>query len=214
MHRHPSLALAAVLLLITLAFALPAMADATLYDNGPINGTVYAWPINFGYEVADSFTLSSASTITGFNFGTWLYPGDSVASVDYQIGTQPFEGATVTASVTDTFLYLNQYGYDIDQEVVTGLNVALSAGTYWLTLGNAVDTQGEPVYWDENDGPSQATDGAIGSIPSESFQIIGTTGTSTTNTSSTTPEPGSLVLLGSGLLSVAGVLRRKLSGRS
>ena len=213
MHRKPVLLTIAVLFLL-LALAVPAMADVTLYDNGPINGTVDAWTINYGYEVSDSFTLSSASTITGFNFGTWLYPGDSVVSVDYQIGTQPFEGATGTASVTSTFLYNNQYGYNIDQEVATGLNVALSAGTYWLTLGNAVDTQGEPVYWDENDGPSQATDSETGSIPSESFQIIGTTGTSTTNTSSTTPEPGSIMLLGAGLLSVAGVLRRRVSGRS
>ena len=214
MHpRKPVLLILAAAFLL-LAPAVPAMADATLYDNGPVNGTVDAWAINFGYDVADSFTLSSASTITGFNFGTWLYPGDSVVSVDYQIGTQPFEGPTGTATVTSTFLYNNQYGYDIDQEVATGLNVALSAGTYWLTLGNAVDTQGEPVYWDENDGPSQATENQTGSIPSESFQIVGTTGTSTTNTSSTTPEPGSLVLLGSGLLSVGGVLRRKRTGRS
>ncbi len=197
---------------LVLLIATAAFANTTLYDNGPINGTEDAWTINFGYAVTDSFTLSSTSTITGFQFATWMYPGDTFVSVDFSVGTQPFGGTRMTVSLTDTFLYMNQYGYEIHEDVASGLNLPLSAGSYWFTLQNGIDTEGNPIYWDENDGPSQAyvTGGTVGS---ESFQIIGTTGTSTTNTSSTTPEPGSLVLLGSGLLSVAGVLRRKLSGR-
>ena len=208
--RIASLSLLTVLCLALVA--IPAAADQTLYDNGPINGSVDAWTINFGYSVTDSFTLSSASTITGFQFGVWAYPGDTPLSVDYSIGSSPYGGTSTTVSLSTAFQYSNQYGYDIDLESVTGLNVPLSAGTYWLTLQNAVTTQGEPLYWDENSGPSSACESSLGTIPSESFQIIGVSGTtSTTNTSSTTPEPGSIMLFGSGILGLAGVLRRKLN---
>ncbi len=46
-----------------------------VYDNGPINGTVEAWTINFGYQVTDSFTVSSPTTLTGAQIGLWVYPG-------------------------------------------------------------------------------------------------------------------------------------------
>jgi hypothetical protein len=46
-----------------------------------------------------------------------------------------------------------------------------------------------------------------GSIPSESFSILGTTSSSSTGT---VPEPGSLVLFASGFVGLTAVLRRKL----
>lgn len=205
--RMVLLSMIALLMLV----AAPAFADTTLYDNGPINGTVDAWTINYGYGVSDSFTLSSASTITGFQFGVWAYPGDTPLSVDYSIGTIQFGGTPTTVALTSTFEYVNQYGYDIDLEVASGLNIPLSAGTYWLTLQNAVTTQGNPLYWDENDGPSEGKDNFEGTIPSESFQIIGyTDSTTTTNSSSTTPEPGSVLLFGTMAIGTAGALKRKL----
>ncbi len=76
---------------------------------------------------------------------------------------------------------------------------------------------GNPVFWDENFGvgckgddgngggcPSTASNGAVGSIGAESFDINGTGGTGTT------PEPDSFLLLASGILGLAGVLRYKL----
>jgi hypothetical protein len=52
----------------------------------------------------------------------------------------------------------------------------------------------------------------VGTIPSESFTVLGTQSTTTTSTTTTgtTPEPSSILLLGSGILGLAGVLRRKL----
>jgi hypothetical protein len=41
---------------------------------------------------------------------------------------------------------------------------SLNAGTYWLTLQNATSTLGQPIYWDENDGPSLASNNAIGTL--------------------------------------------------
>lgn len=45
------------LLAIATLLALPAAAQI-VYENGPINGNTDAWTINFGFVVADSFTIS------------------------------------------------------------------------------------------------------------------------------------------------------------
>ena len=203
----------ASLILVCLALAvIPAVAQDTLYDNGKVNGTTDAWTINFGYIVSDTFNLSSAATVKDFHFWVWEFPGDKALSVDWSITSQEFGGTTYgsgTAAVSDVFISANQYGYNVDRLDVSGLNVALGAGTYWLNLQNAVTQGGNPLYWDENSGPSQASESALGTIPSEAFYITGSSGSSTT-TSGQTPEPTSIMLFGSGILGLAGILRRKL----
>ena len=205
---HLRLALFTLLCLMAVVVA-PAQV---LFDNGPISGTVDAWTINFGYVVSDTFTLVNPSTVKGFDFAVWEYPGDKVLSVDWSITEFEFGGTTYgqgTADVVDTFVSNNQYGYAIDSLTVSGLNVAMPFGTYWFNLQNAISQQGNPVYWDENDGvgchsvgcPSEASNNAVGTLGSESFDITGTTGT--------IPEPSSLLLFGWGVLGVVGLLRRK-----
>ncbi len=196
----------ALLTILCLALAaVPAFAD---YSNGAINGTTDAWTINFGYVVSDTF-VADASSVTGFMFGVWEFPGDTLSQVDWSITSGENSGTVYgsgTASVTDSFISSNQYGYNVDKITVSGLGVGVSNGTtYWLNLQNASVASGDPVYWDENSGPSSASESALGTIPSEAF-TVNTTG----GTSGTTPEPSSIMLFGSGILGLAGVLRRKL----
>jgi len=209
----------AVLTVACLALAtMPAWAQWS-YDNGPINGTTDAWTINFGYVVSHTF-VAGGSNVTGFSFGVWEFPGDVMTSVQWSItseendGTLYGSGTASGSSLTDKFISTNQFGFDIDLISVTGLNVPETSGTkYWLNLFNAAVPSGDPVYWDENSGagcrgtgcPSSASESAVGTIPSEAF-TIGGSGTSP----STTPEPSSIMLFGSGILGLAGVLRRKL----
>ena len=189
--------------------AIPAWAN---YENGPINGTTDVWTINFGYIVSDTFVDSG--TVSGFAFGVWLFPGDTLTSVDWSItsdensGTVYGSGTASGANLTDKFISSNQYGYNIDLITVTGLSVGLEGGTYWLNLQNASVASGDPVYWDENSGagcqsngcPSNASESALGTIPSEAFTV----------TTGTVPEPSSVMLFGSGILGLAGLLRRRL----
>ncbi len=42
-----------------------------------------------------------------------------------------------------------------------------------MNLGNAVANNGDPVYRDQNSGPSLASQNSVGTIPSESFSILG-----------------------------------------
>jgi PEP-CTERM motif len=199
--------------------AAPAFAD---YDNGPINGTTDAWTINFGYVVSDRFFFSEDDReMTGFSIGVWEFPGDSVTSVDWSItGSEnaPCPGELCqgngTAQVTDKFISTNQFGYNIDLLTATFL-IEAEGGPYWLNLQNAVVPSGDPVYWDENSGkgctgtncPSIASESAVGTIPSEAFTVYAEC---VAGPCGPTPEPGSIMLFGSGILGLAGVLRRKL----
>jgi hypothetical protein len=192
--------------------AVPAAAQ-TLYSNGPVNGTTDGWTINFGFVVSDTFSLSSASTLTGVNFYSWVFPGDIVNSVELAITSSEFGGTTYYDQVvnfTASNCSANQLGYNVCLESSVGMTpVNLASGTYWLNLENACCTD-DPLYWDENSGPSQASENSVGTIPSEAFTVFGTAGTSTTSTTSTTPEPSSVMLWGSGIVGLAGAIRRKL----
>src|SRR5271169_6810697 len=85
-------------LLCILAIVLPTSAQV-LYDDGPINGSEDAWTINFGYVVGDTFILFNNSTVTGFNFGVWEFPGDVLTSVDWSV-TSHFDSGTMYGSGT------------------------------------------------------------------------------------------------------------------
>jgi hypothetical protein len=172
-----------------------------LYDNGPIDGNTDAWTINFGFVVSDSFTIANDRTlISGMSFGTWLFSGDTQVSVEVSItslengGTSYFDQ---TVNFTQSDCVVNSYGYNICTET-TSFNVpTLNAGTYWVNLQNASVPSGEPVYWDENSGvgctgegcPSLASQNSVGTIPSESFTILGSTTTTTYGSNYACPDP-------------------------
>ena len=206
-----------LLTILCLALAVvPAAADI-LYSNGPCNCDTDGWTINFGYMVSDSFLVANNSSIQGLHFVYWdASTTDVLTTVDMQIGSNPLSGNTQTLSgVTNTFLGTNSYGYAIFQADYTFAGIPWS-GAGWVTLQNACTTSGcsvsNPIYWDENSGvdcpspgcPSAATENVLGSIPSEAFTLTGSP------SGGTTPEPGSVMLFASGVLGVAGVLRRRL----
>lgn len=212
-------------MLLALA-ATPAAAQYYIYDNGPINGTLNAWTINFGFAVSDSFTTAGGQ-LYGLAFGAWLFPGDVLQSAEVSITSAPFGGTTYfdgTVTFTQSACFGNQYGFNVCSE--TGSfsgGPILAAGTYWLNLQNASVNTGDPVYWDENFGgpashawpQSLASENNVGTIPSESFTIFGygcgAGGGCASSGAGSTPEPGSLLLLGSAVMALLGFGRaRKL----
>jgi len=190
----------------------PVMAD-TLYSNGPFNGTADAWTINFGFSVSDSFTCCNGHqdfSVEDLHIVYWdASSQDLLTTVDMAIGSTSFGGTPQTLTgVTNTFLSTNQFGYNLYQADYSFANIDVLPGTSYVTLSNACSTSGcsvsNPIYWDENSGPSTAYENTLGSIPSEAFTLTGSP------TGGTTPEPSSIMLFGSGILGLAGVLRRKL----
>ena len=204
-----------LLMIILAALALPASADV-LYENGPINGTVDAWTINFGFAVSDTFTLTSNSTVNSIAFGAWMFPGDVLESVEVSFTEFEFGGTTYfdqVVSLTPSNCATNQYGFNVCLETGSFAGVDMAPGTYWMTLQDAVVNTGDPVYWDENSGigchsegcPSEPSQNSIGTIPAEAFSVLGTTGGG-----GTVPEPGSVLLFSSGVIAIGGILRRKM----
>ena len=205
--------------ILALCLTLPAvMATAqTVYSNGPINGNADGWTINFGFIVSDTFNVvNKGTTVTGFDFGAHLFPGDNLTSAELSI-TSGENGGTSYFDQTVNFVQsncmANEYGFNVCTESSTFSGPTLNAGTFWVNLQNASVPDGDPVYWDQNSGPSSASENSIGSIPSEAFTVLGTSSSTTSTTTSTTtsvPEPSSIMLLGSGVLGLAGFVRRRL----
>src|SRR5664280_2082037 len=185
----------------------PAMADT--YSNGPYNGTNDFWMINFGVTVSDSFTLSSSGAVSAFHFVYWdASSTDLLTTADLQLGTTSFGGSATTVAFTSTFLSTNQFGYNVYQADATGLNIPWAGGAGFATLGNACSTSGcsvsNPIYWDENSGPSTAYENTLGSIPSEAFTLA------RSSPPTPTPEPVSIMLAGFSIFGLTRILRRKL----
>jgi hypothetical protein len=172
----------------------PARAT-TLYTNGAISGQIGGLALYGGDQVSDSFALSGPWTILSVTFGEWVAPGTTPETVDWEIGSSAFgsdlgsaTGVSLTSSLFCTHTGCGDGTYDVYTSSFT-LDLPLADGTYWLTLQNATTSAGL-VFWDQNGGPSQVeTTCCISGYLSNSFEVDGTV-----------PEPGSVVLGGSGLL--------------
>lgn len=196
--------------------ASPAVAQNDLYDNGPTDGHTLGWTINFGFSVSDQFTLGFNAAPNGIQFAAWLFPGDVLQSVEVSITSSEFGGTSYfdqTVSFMQSGCFSNG-GFNVCNENGAFAPVLLNAGSYWLNLANGVVNTGDPVYWDQNSGPSLASESSVGTIPSESFSLLascdaGRNAPGCGPPPPTTPEPGSLLLFGSGAIALLMAVSRK-----
>jgi uncharacterized repeat protein (TIGR03803 family) len=151
--------------------------DGIVYSNAGIDGFTDAWTINFGFVVSDTFAVGSGSGISGMSFGAWLFPGDIVTSAEVSFTSEPNGGTTYfdqMLSFSQNGCFTNNFGFSVCEETSGSFSIpGLPPGTYWVNLQNATTPSGDPVYWDENNGPSQAYYSGVGTIPSESFTLTG-----------------------------------------
>ncbi|MGC2111241.1 MAG: choice-of-anchor tandem repeat GloVer-containing protein, partial [Candidatus Korobacteraceae bacterium] len=168
--------------------------DQIVYENGPVNGQVDAWTLNFGFVTTNSIQVNTS--VTALNFYAWIIPGDTISNVQVSIGSAPYGSDLFNGvvSLTQANCSSNQFGYNVCVESGAIPNGPTLAGDAWITLQNANVPSGDPVYWDENSGvgchspgcPSQAQENTIGTIPSEAFTILGA---ATTITGPPPPPP-------------------------
>ena len=202
---------------LTLA-GLPAMASTTAaisgtlwYDNGAPSDNRVPYLINGGNMVSDWFDCPLTScaidtlVFSGYPQSSGTPTKISGSITDYLFGW----GTTTYGSFTDATLQQLGCSGNFCQYMVdlTGYNLSgLLPGTdYYLNL-TGVD---QPLRWNTsgyayNDaGYLQANGIYLIGIVGESFQLYGN--------SNAVPEPSSFLMLGSGLVGLAGVLRRKLT---
>lgn len=196
------------------AMACANQAQATvLYDNFNSSPATHATNI-FNDRQANSFTLSSAATVTGLNFQVWLELSNTTLK-SFQWGiydASPFSGGVLLGGATvqdptQSGPLANPWG--INERLVT-LDLAplnLAAGTYWLAIEQAAATTGRG-YWEVSDGPS-AVNCSQGCVPGESnsFSILG--GPTSREVGIAVPEPATWAMLIMGFMGIGAMVRRQ-----
>ena len=223
----------ATLSLLVLCLALTASAQ--VYSEGPIDGNDNAFFVtgpNFNnflgtnQDISNGFVAAAGNwSATDLMWAEWSVGAPTGFSASF--GPTAFTNTGIpgcsscqfdfaqNASNT-TLLFTNGLGYGVYKTTVTFPDIHMIGGnTYWLTISNATDAAGDGTQaWDIPNGGSggpaicnfrQAgvNDGGCG-LGGESFSISGVP-------IGTTPEPSSIMLFGSGILGLAGILRRKMT---
>ena len=191
--------------------AVPAMAG-TIYDNGGPNGSFAGW--NFARTVvSDTVVCAGAGGCTPTDLTIWIvgdlgHPLPTISSFVWSFTTAENSGTGLGSGIANASTGLIEGSCSKTVPAVCSVFtnlvpltpfVHLPAGVSWLNL-SAADTDDR---WSQNNGMSKASTIILGKsvdIPSEAFNVSGTT----------VPEPSSILLLGTGILGFAGVLRRKL----
>jgi len=205
-----------ILAALCLVFSVSAFADTVLFDDGATDGTYNGFFIDgpnpgpFSQSISDGFVATNSGVATSFDFGIWVPTGTTPTTVSWWLGTSEFAGDLASGTVPQiqyTFHNSNSYGYDVYVGHIDGLTGQIQAGqTYWLTLGNANDSEFTQFdAWDVSGGPATCLY-AVGGVEQggcgdagEAFTLYGGV-----------PEPGTLAMLGGGILAAAGVVRRRL----
>jgi len=168
-------------------------------------------------QVYDNFMLGSSSTITEVQFvGEYFNPPQQGPITGFTVNLYS-DSAGQPGSLLNTFhvsgtggeTFLGNFnGFPVYTYDITGLNFAVAAGTqYWLDV---YPDLGFPPQWGWSSGTGgdsisyQDFFGARSELGADmAFTLIGDSGGST-------PEPGTLILVGTGALGLMGSLRRKL----
>lgn len=199
-----------ILLLAVLALALPmaVFADSGVdYSNsgGTLSGS------NSGLSLSGSVLiavngLNGGGLITGSDLGSVNFTTGALTSGSLQMGGTFAAGGSFTImgngsnGVPNGVLFTGTFS-----EPVTWTLVTLANGTHNYTLTGVIAG---------TTGSGYATNGVTVQLTINTGRGFynGSTTISSGDTAIVTPEPGSLTLMGTGLIGLAGMVRRKLKG--
>ncbi len=207
------------LLFVVLGTTYSAFADTTFWQNSS-NGTATILCDTYlpscggpGWIVYDDFAVSGQTRITDFTYTDFFSTGQISSYVSTKwfvfgpntagpFGTPAYSGTAVATSVLNGD---GSYTFGI-----TGLNLPVTNGTWIVGFSNVLNDPNAVTTRAASDDPrlpewwQQSTDGTD--------QRTASGNTAFSVSTSTVPEPGSLIMFSWGVLGIAGVLRRRLMG--
>jgi hypothetical protein len=197
-----------ILLLAVLALALPIAAFANsgvdfTNSGGTLSGTNSGLSLGGSVLVAVN-GLNGGGLITGSNLGSVSFSTGALTSGSLQMGGTFAAGGTFTITgngsngVPNGTLFTGTFSGPVTWQLVTlanGTHNYILTGILTGTTGTGFSTNGVTVQLTINTG--------------KGF-FNGSTTISSGDTNIVVPEPGTLTLLGTGLISLAGAVRRKL----
>jgi hypothetical protein len=184
------------LLVAFLAFVVSAQADIILDQNNPPHNV----GLNDGLEWQQQITVGIGGSLAGITLYT--VSGSDTDLVRIGVGPAPFTGnysfsTTIAIGSGGTFIDTSSANINLNPGDFFTIDVSGGPGCCNLA-GSTIPYSGGDLFLDIN---NQFTDYTKAFGYSMAFQTY----------MNTVPEPGSLVLLSSGALGVAGLLRRKIN---
>jgi hypothetical protein len=197
-------------------------ADGLLNENNAIWGGA-----PYGAATYQNFVAGTAITVTGLFTNNASDYTPTSGYWEIRSGVSEGNGGTLIASgtgnVTNTPTGRSGFGLDEYNNTVAGLNVSLSANTYWFAV---VPTCTTCVGGSYNTNSLHAVNAVGTQISGQQYWNFPYFGTNFMNANLAapdhypsfssgvyayvTPEPSSFVMLGSGLLAAVGVVRRRM----
>jgi hypothetical protein len=199
-----------MLLLAVLALALPtAVFAGSSVDYTNSGGTLAG--TNSGLSLSGSVLiavngLNGGGLITGSNLGSLEFSTGALTSGSLQMGGTFAAGGTFnivgngTNGIPNGTLFTGSFSGPVTWTLIT-----LSNGTHNYTLSGSLSG------WNGSGTPTQGVTVQLTINTGKGF-FNGSTNISSGDTNIVVPEPGSLSLLGTGLIGLAGVIGRKLKG--
>jgi len=175
----------------------------------------------YGAATYENFVAGGAISVTGLFTNNLSQNTPTSGYWEIRSGVSEGNGGTLIASgtgaVTNSPTGRSGFGYTEYKNEVDGMNVALGAGTYWYAVVPVCTTCGGRTFNSNTFGLNQ-----VGTnVPNQQYFNSSFFGANFTNANNEgvfqafsggvyTPEPSSILMLGSGLLAAAGVIRRRL----